>query len=606
MEKKHRMQTLTQRIFPKTTSPRVRRTRLALLLCLIVGWGVLLSAHFLAWDTARHVPFPGFTVEPSGVLTPFGDSSWARFDATPPLAEPERVIAVDDLPIQNNRQLQRVLRNEYQVGGEAFFTFDQPDGSQRTVLLPLTAWPMADFANIFLAPFATALVIMGLGTWVMLSQSDQHSVVFVLGSIAFAWALALIFDLTVSGIFPWLWIAAITMSGVFFAQLGLRFPRPVRLVRRRPWIIWLFYGIGGLLLLAGQLTLYHWPSSWAFIPTWRIIYLENALGMLFFLGMMVHRLRRPPSTTVRRQSRIILMGATLAFGPIIFWQLSNLFGAPRPFTGIYAPFALFFPLALAYAVLRYQLADVDAVFARGVTYGLMTISGVGLYLLLRHLLADALARFDISADLIYIALFILVLIATFDPVRRYLQGWVDRLFLRTRVDYRAALQSFSHQLAESLALPQVLRALGRQIEHTLHAREAAIWLYDDESARFRPHGVGLGAPPATACAETDPVASRIAAEDSAFFLEPHRYPQDAALAAMTTDAGEICVPLRRRERLIGWLLGSGRRSERPYTPDDLAFLSALADQSALAVENARLFAQMTRQLTQMGGESTST
>ncbi|NBD36851.1 MAG: hypothetical protein GVY30_12755, partial [Chloroflexi bacterium] len=306
------MQSLTQRIFPKTTSPHVRRARLALLICLIAGWGVLLGAHFTAWDTTRHVPFPGFTAEPSGVLTPFGNASWARFEVTPPLAEPERVVAVDDIPIQNNRQLQRVLRTEYEVGGEAFFSFAKPDGSQRTVLLPLTAWPMADFANIFLAPYVTALVILGLGTWVMLSQSDRHSVVFVLGSITFAWALALIFDLTVSGVFPRIWIAAITLSGVFFAQLGLRFPRPVRLVRHSPWIVWLFYGIGGLLLIAGQLTLYHWPSSWAFIPTWRIIYLENGLGMLFFLGMMVHRLRRPPSTTVRRQSRIILMGATLA------------------------------------------------------------------------------------------------------------------------------------------------------------------------------------------------------------------------------------------------------------------------------------------------------
>ena len=537
------------------------------------------------------------------MLTPFGSSSWARFKVKPPLAEPERIVTVDDIPIQNNRELQRVLRTEYEVGGEAFFTFDQPDGGKRTVLLPLTAWPMADFANIFLAPFITALVILGLGTWVMLSQSDRLSVVFVLGSIAFALTLALVFDLTVSGVFPRVWITAITLSGVFFAQLGLRFPRPVRLVQRSPWIVWLFYGIGGLLLITGQLTLYHWPSSWAFIPTWRIIYLENGLGMLFFLGMMVHRLRRPTSTTVRRQSRIILMGATLAFGPIIFWQLSNVFGAPRPFTGIYAPFALFFPLALAYAVLRYQLADVDAVFARGLTYGLMAVLGVGLYLLLGHLLTNALARFETSADLIYIALFILLLIATFDPVRTHLQRWVDRLFLRTRVDYRAALQSFSHQLTASLDLPDVLRALGRQVDTALRARRAAIWLYDDERATYRPHGVGLGAAPATTWAETDPVVARIAAEDTAFFIEPHRYPQDAALADMDAATGEICVPLRRRERLIGWLLVSQRRSERPYTPDDLDFLSALADQSALAVENARLFVQVARQFAQMAAST---
>jgi PAS domain S-box-containing protein len=56
------------------------------------------------------------------------------------------------------------------------------------------------------------------------------------------------------------------------------------------------------------------------------------------------------------------------------------------------------------------------------------------------------------------------------------------------------------------------------------------------------------------------------------------------------------VPLCTRERLSGWLGLGPKRSGQPYGSDDLAFLSALADQSALAVENARLFASVRRNL----------
>jgi len=58
----------------------------------------------------------------------------------------------------------------------------------------------------------------------------------------------------------------------------------------------------------------------------------------------------------------------------------------------------------------------------------------------------------------------------------------------------------------------------------------------------------------------------------------------------------VYVPLRTRERLSGWLALGPKRSGQPYHSDDLAFLSALADQSALAVENARLFASVRRNL----------
>jgi PAS domain S-box-containing protein len=52
---------------------------------------------------------------------------------------------------------------------------------------------------------------------------------------------------------------------------------------------------------------------------------------------------------------------------------------------------------------------------------------------------------------------------------------------------------------------------------------------------------------------------------------------------------EVFVPLNYEGRLIGFLALGRRLSGEPYNSDDLDFLSVVADQSALAFENARLF-----------------
>lgn len=53
----------------------------------------------------------------------------------------------------------------------------------------------------------------------------------------------------------------------------------------------------------------------------------------------------------------------------------------------------------------------------------------------------------------------------------------------------------------------------------------------------------------------------------------------------------MCVPLVTRERLVGLVTLATAESGRRFTEDDLRLVTAVADRAALAIENARLFAQ---------------
>ncbi len=71
----------------------------------------------------------------------------------------------------------------------------------------------------------------------------------------------------------------------------------------------------------------------------------------------------------------------------------------------------------------------------------------------------------------------------------------------------------------------------------------------------------------------------------------------AARAAVSSDGirGFVCVPIRARHRILG-TLSLGRQTDDPFTDEEIALLECVADQIGLAIDNARLYGEINRQL----------
>ena len=59
------------------------------------------------------------------------------------------------------------------------------------------------------------------------------------------------------------------------------------------------------------------------------------------------------------------------------------------------------------------------------------------------------------------------------------------------------------------------------------------------------------------------------------------------------------VPLRIKDRVIGVLNLTNRSNGTPFSPEDIALLTALANQAAVAIENSRLITQLSREKEQL-------
>ena len=62
-----------------------------------------------------------------------------------------------------------------------------------------------------------------------------------------------------------------------------------------------------------------------------------------------------------------------------------------------------------------------------------------------------------------------------------------------------------------------------------------------------------------------------------------------ALADLTAIGAVLAAPLLFEQRLVGFLALGEKGSGRSYSTDDLALLGTLANQAAVAVQNARAY-----------------
>jgi hypothetical protein len=130
------------------------------------------------------------------------------------------------------------------------------------------------------------------------------------------------------------------------------------------------------------------------------------------------------------------------------------------------------PLAIAAAVLRYRLYDLDRIISRTLTYGVLTVLLGGAYAGVVLGLGQLLGRQSSLA----VAAATLAVAAAFQPARRRVQAVVDRRFNRRRNDAARTIATFSGRLRDQVDLATLTGELLAVVDQTMQPTKAALWL----------------------------------------------------------------------------------------------------------------------------------
>lgn len=329
-------------------------------------------------------------------------------------------------------------------------------------------------------------------------------------------------------------------------------------------------------------------------------------GATILTMMSYHRTRQP-----LHRNRITHWSLTLSLtiaGAALF-----LAGHEPVSSGFY----LLGALGATYVVLTHRLPDVRQAARRAVNHLIVTLLTALVYaagLITTYYLSQTQTPVAPGYDPILIgAVLALVLAVFFDPLLRLTQRWVNRLIGGGSRDPSRTLREYSTSISNILDLERLSGVAVGLISEALEIQHGALFVVHREEEKiegkedcFHLRGLrGMGAgdlPPGTLSAK-NPVAEYLYREHSPLTqydvdLHPRfqdkeqvkgqeSYPAERDwLASLDMD---VYVPIYAKDEWIGLLALGPKLSGDRYFEDELVLLGTLADQTAVALENARLF-----------------
>jgi hypothetical protein len=133
------------------------------------------------------------------------------------------------------------------------------------------------------------------------------------------------------------------------------------------------------------------------------------------------------------------------------------------------------PIAIAIAVLRYRLYDIDRIINRTLVYGVLTAVLGTIYGLCVIGVRSLVGRGGESSQWIVAASTLLVA-ALFQPLRARIQSVIDRRFYRSRYDAIRTTEAFGARLRDEVALDAVSHDLISVVRDTLSPAHSSLWL----------------------------------------------------------------------------------------------------------------------------------
>jgi hypothetical protein len=143
------------------------------------------------------------------------------------------------------------------------------------------------------------------------------------------------------------------------------------------------------------------------------------------------------------------------------------------------------PIAVGFAVLRYRLYDIDILINRTLVYGALTASLALIYLggvAATEALFRALTGQEQQPQLA-IVISTLVIAALFNPLRRRIQGFIDRRFYRRKYDAAKTLEAFSAKLRDETDLDVLKADLVGVVRETMQPAHVSLWMRPDPPPR---------------------------------------------------------------------------------------------------------------------------
>jgi hypothetical protein len=295
------------------------------------------------------------------------------------------------------------------------------------------------------------------------------------------------------------WIAAWLLPIMIGLQVSyvLLFPTGRLPSRRWRWLAWLTgaFILGGVVVSAfspgaylGSLGPIRNPLG---IEGFTVVYkavLYTLAPFLFGAAAFSVFMRLGRAVGVERQQiKWFAYAAALYALSIILNIITLAIDAPRWFewasTLIFTAAGTTIPIAIGIAILRYRLFEIDIIINRTLVYGSLTVTLVALYFGGIVVLQRVFVLLTGQQSTLAVVASTLLIAALFNPLRRRIQGFIDRRFYRRKYDAAKTLEVFSAKLRDETDLDALSDDLVGVVRETMQPAHVSLWLRPESGSK---------------------------------------------------------------------------------------------------------------------------
>jgi diguanylate cyclase (GGDEF)-like protein len=321
--------------------------------------------------------------------------------------------------------------------------------------------------------------------------------------------------------------------------------------------------------------------------------------LLTAMLMLMQRYRNSTDPTDRNRTMYLIGGSGIAMIVTYINPLTPaLAGLPTDHLGNLAN-----ALIIAYAIQRYHLLNIRLVARRGLTYLMVLICLVGIYIGAVLAGQSLLHHLPLYATLLLTTALALLLFLLAFPLRHFIQVLVDRFFYRETYEYRQTLLTFSSKMGNIINLNELANEMLPAVTKALNITHAKLLFEDINSGDFTTQFTYPETEDEPSDALTlhidNPIAAWLEKEAKPLDLKQiESIPELKGLwqtekETLTTSDLEILCPIKSGGGLIGILALGKKQRGNIYSHEDLELVVGMASQASILIENAHLYAQAT-------------